>query len=194
MMSKKRDEHGRLLAYVFDPNIYDDEGSPYPSSNPIYYWEVSGILFFNATIIKAGYAAPLAISPNVKYVPLFKELYKEAREEKRGSWAGENNAGAEKVAEITENMLNMCEQDDDCIIVDHSHCCGATKKAINKIYLKEYNEHPEWQKFFNENSCALIGMCPDDSFVTQASCQQTDGNLKRCQMLYEEPREGGAKL
>jgi len=82
---QERDKYGRLLAYIYDPNIYDEQGSPYPSSNPIYFWE-QGMLFYNATIIKSGYATPMTIPPNVKYADLFQELYEEAREQKRGLW------------------------------------------------------------------------------------------------------------
>ena len=40
--------------------------------------------FINATIIKAGYATPMTVPPNVKYADLFKELYAEAMKESRG--------------------------------------------------------------------------------------------------------------
>lgn len=43
-------------------------------------------VFVNATIIKAGYATPITIPPNVKYADLFQELYEEAREQKMGLW------------------------------------------------------------------------------------------------------------
>ena len=56
-----------------------------PYIDPVYKnnsWHV----FLNATIIKAGYATPMTIPPSVKYADLFKELYEEAREQKRGLW------------------------------------------------------------------------------------------------------------
>ncbi|MCX7926734.1 MAG: thermonuclease family protein [Candidatus Omnitrophica bacterium] len=64
---EKTDRYGRLLAYVFLP-----DGT-----------------FVNAEIIKQGYANLLTYPPNVKYVDLFRQLYKEARESKRGLWAEE---------------------------------------------------------------------------------------------------------
>jgi micrococcal nuclease len=38
----------------------------------------------NEEIIKAGYASPMTIPPNVKYQDRFLKLYREAREAKRG--------------------------------------------------------------------------------------------------------------
>jgi micrococcal nuclease len=62
---KKYDRYGCLLAYAY----LKDNG-----------------LFVNAEIIKQGYASLMAISPNVKYADLFKKLYREARENRRGLW------------------------------------------------------------------------------------------------------------
>ncbi|OGX26192.1 MAG: hypothetical protein A2Y03_06615 [Omnitrophica WOR_2 bacterium GWF2_38_59] len=83
-----RDKYGRLLAYVYkliclnDCQIYfvKDEYSKLDDG----WYE-----FINATIIKEGYASPMTIPPNVKYADLFKELYKEARENNRGLWREE---------------------------------------------------------------------------------------------------------
>jgi micrococcal nuclease len=38
----------------------------------------------NEVIIKAGYASPMTIPPNVKYKDRFLKAYREAREAKRG--------------------------------------------------------------------------------------------------------------
>ena len=38
----------------------------------------------NEEIIKAGYASPMTIPPNVKYQDRFLKLYREAREAKKG--------------------------------------------------------------------------------------------------------------
>jgi micrococcal nuclease len=43
-------------------------------------------VFLNATIIKAGYAQALIISPNVKYQALFVKLENQAKRHKRGVW------------------------------------------------------------------------------------------------------------
>ncbi|MGD9014808.1 MAG: thermonuclease family protein [Candidatus Omnitrophota bacterium] len=58
------DKYGRWLAYV-----YLQDGT-----------------FVNAKIIQEGYASLLTIPPNVKYAALFRELYKQARENERGLW------------------------------------------------------------------------------------------------------------
>ncbi|MFH1248442.1 MAG: thermonuclease family protein [Candidatus Omnitrophota bacterium] len=61
---EKNDKYSRLLAYV-----YLKDGT-----------------FVNAEIVKQGYASLMTFVPNVKYAELFKEFYKEARENKRGLW------------------------------------------------------------------------------------------------------------
>jgi len=61
---ERYDKYGRLLCYV-----YLKDGT-----------------FVNAKIIQEGYASLLTIPPNVKYVDLFRELYREARENNRGLW------------------------------------------------------------------------------------------------------------
>ena len=66
--TKKRDKYGRLLAHVF---ISDSR------------------LFLNAEIIKQGYAEPMIIPPNLKYEEYFRNLYYEARKNKRGLWSND---------------------------------------------------------------------------------------------------------
>jgi micrococcal nuclease len=61
---EKRDKYKRLLAYVYLP-----DGT-----------------FVNAQIIKEGYASLMTYPPNVKYVETFTQLYREARENRRGLW------------------------------------------------------------------------------------------------------------
>ncbi|MCM8779904.1 MAG: thermonuclease family protein [Candidatus Omnitrophica bacterium] len=61
---EKYDKYKRLLAYV-----YLEDGT-----------------FVNAEIVKQGYASLLTIPPNVKYADVFKELYRQARENRRGLW------------------------------------------------------------------------------------------------------------
>lgn len=80
---------------------------------------------------------------------------------------------------ITEADLSVCSTDEDCIVVDYSHCCGATKRAINATHLEAYNTHPEWQKFDDPDECAVIGQCLDDSQVTEALCSSN-----RCQLVF----------
>jgi micrococcal nuclease len=61
---EKRDRYKRLLAYV-----YLKDGT-----------------FVNAEIVRAGYASLMTYPPNVKYVELFTELYRQARERRLGLW------------------------------------------------------------------------------------------------------------
>ena len=77
---QERDKYGRLLAYVFQ-KVAPWDGIPFD-----FYFDSKERVFLNATIIKAGYATPMTIPPNVKHADLFKELYEEAREQKRGLW------------------------------------------------------------------------------------------------------------
>lgn len=62
---ERLDRYGRLLAYVY----LKDDGT-----------------FVNAEILRQGYASLLTIPPDVKYADLFQELYREARENRRGLW------------------------------------------------------------------------------------------------------------
>ena len=57
------DRYGRLLAYVY-----------------------VGDVMVNAKLMEDGYAQPMTIPPNVKYVERFKQLASEARQQRRGLW------------------------------------------------------------------------------------------------------------
>jgi len=61
---ERQDRYKRLLAYVY----------------------LKDKTFVNAEIVKQGYASLMTYPPNVKYADLFLELYREARENKRGLW------------------------------------------------------------------------------------------------------------
>jgi hypothetical protein len=87
--------------------------------------------------------------------------------------------GGQCTGGITEADLPLCLFTSDCIVVPYSHCCGATKRAINATYLSAYESHPEWQVFADPSVCAVIGVCPDDSAVTSATC--ADG---LCALVY----------
>lgn len=99
---QQRDKYGRLLAYVYIPvqSSYlarDKDGSlPDFSTRDVAdsfsdkrngFGVVPG--FLNAHIVRNGYASPMTISPNIKYAVLFKELYQEAKWNKRGLWKDE---------------------------------------------------------------------------------------------------------
>jgi micrococcal nuclease len=67
---KKYDEYHRTLAYVYLPN---------------------GI-FVNAQILSAGYAYAYIIKPDVRYAQLFRQLYSQAKEDRRGLWQEQKNS------------------------------------------------------------------------------------------------------
>jgi len=77
--------------------------------------------------------------------------------------------------EMRESDMTKCQADADCIVVKYSSCCGATKKAINKMYLEEYNSYKERQNF-DEKACTVI--CADDSNITDAVCIDNQCKLK----------------
>jgi micrococcal nuclease len=64
--AETRDRYGRLLAYVYRAR----DG-----------------LFVNAQLVRAGYAAPLTIPPDVAHADDFVRLAREARERGRGLWS-----------------------------------------------------------------------------------------------------------
>jgi micrococcal nuclease len=52
----------------------------------VYVWQTDGT-FFNARIVREGYAQQATFPPNVRYVDLFTRLAREARENDRGLWS-----------------------------------------------------------------------------------------------------------
>jgi Micrococcal nuclease (thermonuclease) homologs len=64
---KERDSYGRLLAYVY----------------------LDGVMF-NKTLLDEGHAQIYTFPPNVKYVDLFEEAQKAAREAGKGIWNNDN--------------------------------------------------------------------------------------------------------
>lgn len=63
---RPRDRHGRLLAYVYVDAI-----------------------FVNARMVEDGYAFAYTVPPDVQYAERFRELERQAREERRGLWGEE---------------------------------------------------------------------------------------------------------
>lgn len=63
--TKPYDSYGRLLAYVY-----------------------VGETFVNEVLVAEGYARVMMIAPNIEHENKFRELYKKARVDKRGIWAG----------------------------------------------------------------------------------------------------------
>lgn len=104
---QQKDKYGRILGYIWyhpDNNILqgselvgianlDDSFISVPSGFNAEFMHMASLgsysetVFLNASIINAGYAQPMTISPNVKYAELFKKLHIEAVELSRGLWA-----------------------------------------------------------------------------------------------------------
>jgi len=122
---QEKDKYGRLLAYVFyDSGITDKNLLNYlqPAGYHFNYYEGKWMCFINATMIKAGYAQPMTIPPNVKYAELFEELYQEARENKRGLWKNKEKYIAKTIGgppQVPESYShNDLDRDGDCDEVD----------------------------------------------------------------------------
>lgn len=80
---EERDRYGRLLAYIWLEQPASDSEA-----------EVRARMF-NVELLLNGYAQVMTVPPNVKYVDLFVELQREAREAGKGLWGltGEEKAG-----------------------------------------------------------------------------------------------------
>lgn len=98
-----------------------------------------------------------------------------------GGRTGVMRDSVEELDRIEEQDIDICRSDFDCIVVPYNHCCGSTKRAIDKKYLELYQSKPEWQTF--KGSCHLMGLCPDDSHVTQAACERRN-ETSRCLLKY----------
>ncbi len=83
---------------------------------------------------------------------------------------------------LAEADLGECRSSSDCIVVPYAHCCGATKRAINRLFLEEYHQHPDWQSF--GGSCVALGVCRDDSRVTTATCKDALNGSGRCELVF----------
>lgn len=75
--------------------------------------------------------------------------------------------------------LVACQNSKQCIVVQHDHCCGSTKKAINKKFKDYYLSMPRLHKTADPETCAMVGMCRDDSAVEEAACKQNT-----CQLVW----------
>jgi len=74
------DKYKRLLAYVFLP-----DGT-----------------FLNAKLVEDGYASLMTYPPNIKYVDLFSELYKDAHQNQRGLWGSQDVPHSMRTRGFTE--------------------------------------------------------------------------------------------
>jgi len=90
---EKKDKYGRWLAYLWIE--LGNPGSSLKVDVPAYFVKVlrkdphgknKEYIFVNATIIKAGFAYPFATSDSLRYGDMLRQLYDQARAEKRGLW------------------------------------------------------------------------------------------------------------
>lgn len=100
--------------------------------------------------------------------------------------SGSTGSGATGGAGLTEEMLAQCAPGDTCIPVPYSHCCGATKRAINSDYRAAYDAEPAWQVFDDPGVCAMIGACRDDHAVVDAWCRPEATGGGTCQLIFPE--------
>lgn len=86
---------------------------------------------------------------------------------------------------LEEADLATCTEDSDCVVVDHQHCCGASKRAIHRDHIDAYEANPEWQVFDDPTICAMGGICRDDSDVTEARCiRDAEAATGRCELVF----------
>ena len=87
---------------------------------------------------------------------------------------GDNRADSK----VSEGEITKCVTDNDCIVVPYRHCCGASKRAINRKFQRLYQKTAGWQKFNDLSVCAVIGVCRDDSAVKAARCSEGQCELQ----------------
>lgn len=86
---------------------------------------------------------------------------------------------------LEEADLATCTADSDCVVVDHQHCCGATKRAIHRDHIDAYEANPDWQVFDDPTICAMGGICRGDSDVTEARCiRDAEAATGRCELVF----------
>jgi len=169
-----RDKYGRLLAYVFCDKQYGGLGLTVftikyslgrRAIDGLHYGSIEDIsrIFLNASIIKSGYATPMTIPPNVKHADLFKELYEEARAQKRGLWESINPYLVD---------FRYCEQNEDCAM--RASVCGDEPMNIhfdNTYFTKFIVINPDVECFGIiplKNPKCVEGKCFSDEIDEEA--------------------------
>jgi micrococcal nuclease len=79
----KRLVEGKKIHLKFDKTRYDDY------HRVLAYVFLSNGLFVNAQLVKEGYAYPYNVKPDTQYSLLFRRLYNEAKDHRRGLWKKE---------------------------------------------------------------------------------------------------------
>jgi hypothetical protein len=82
-------------------------------------------------------------------------------------------------SEVQEQDIVACEASSECVLVPYSHCCGATKRGINRRYRALYEARPEWQSYAQPEVCATLGQCFPDTALHASRCVEN-----RCQPAF----------
>lgn len=84
-------------------------------------------------------------------------------------------------ADVREEDIDRCERDADCVQVMYGGVCFCPWRAINRRYLKLYEQHPEWQvnrEPLDPDFCNVAGQC---AVRESPICGPVLG-VKRCQL------------
>lgn len=113
---QERDKYGRLLAY-----LYLEDGT-----------------FFNAELLRQGFAQVLTVPPNVRHADEFVKLQREAREAKRGLW-GLEHLGASPALKAEKGVIYIGNRNSkkfhrpDCVF-------GKSIAEQNRVIFKSRDE------------------------------------------------------
>lgn len=123
---EQRDQYGRLLAYVW-----------------------LGDQMFNQVLVQEGYAQVATFPPNVKYVDLFTQLQREAREANRGLWGlgGTTAEPAPKPAPTTQTGAPPAQwqpEGGECLWGGQEMIKGNINSSKEKIY------HAPGQRYYKQ--------------------------------------------
>ncbi|MEN2981657.1 MAG: thermonuclease family protein [Thermus sp.] len=72
---QERDRYGRVLAYLY---LEDPQGTD--------LWREGRYRQVNLEMVRAGWAEPYTVPPNVRYAELYLQALQEARGRRRGIW------------------------------------------------------------------------------------------------------------
>lgn len=80
---ERRDQYGRLLAYVYEIEPLADEQKKILEGDAVM---TGSDIFVNATLLKSGWARSYKFPPNTRFADWFQQLNQEAKEQRRGLW------------------------------------------------------------------------------------------------------------
>lgn len=144
---QEKDKHDKLLAYVY-VWVCSECDPGFPESVKRIYNEADYYVFLNALIIQSGYATPMIVQPNLKYADLFRNLYEEAKKEKRGLWKENSTAvtaeckghGEKPVWDDFNDIPKDIEKYSD--LMDAQCCDGLVVKVQKEFFEPDCRELP----------------------------------------------------